>query len=1189
MSSDSSSTTDDDSRILAAYHEALVGDSDQSSSNSAESDNLHGALHVLRMMERARRVEIEDRSSKVELEGRSSDDSPINLPDDRSNRIGRFEIVRKLGEGGNGTVLLVLDPKLDRQVALKVPNPEALFNKDFTERFRREAQLAARLRHPNIVSVYETGSIGPVSYIASAFCNGPTLSQWLKQDGERFSPNNAARLMRALAAAVQHAHSRGILHRDIKPSNILFDSPEATSLAESNLAEAARLADFGLAKQLADDTTLTAAAAVLGTPAYMAPEQAEGRHDDVGTHSDIFSLGCVLHELLTGDAPFRRGSTLATLQAVRNEEPKSSQSLSSVPRDLAAICLKCLEKKPKDRYASASALFADLDAFLNNRPVSARPMTLLQRAIRWASRNKPLAGLIATVAVMSIALLVGSILVAVKLSRSNNSVRESERQAQETLLDSLLVQAKSTRKSGETGQRVDTLQSVARAVSLAKQLDVFDKYKVPLRSEAMMANSLWDVRPVRQWPSLDGDATSDSGRTELDQFRFVNQDFTEYATISPDSKDFVVRRMDDDSSVATYSCAGDPSISRIMGSVQWSPNSKFVIARAARKNLTQRLLVWDCESCELVAQFRLSKIAPGSTATSRKQFDFSEDGRLLALCGLSRVVVIDAATWSTLQKHETDSTPRCVEFHPDSKHLAISWRSKIVVVNTESLETVHSLPIGRFSHQMIWSKSGDKLVAAMTNKLIGVWDLKEGTSFILNGHGHVVTTAQFLPNEKLLMSGSWDGTTRIWDLEQQEEILLIEDGILDRLSSDGRTFSTNRGVFEVLRPTRKFVQTNIIESQANYPASPHWYSLHPSLPLLAASSHEYLTLFDLRTDEVLFSAKVPGRCEFNRAGNALWFGITNLTKTGENLCRVPLCIEETAERINVYLESEVRVPLVDTPETLDPATYEGSERLRSGGTDSGRCSIVGVQDQPEHRLFRLNSADETIRMSGNLGSAWRNRRISADGTTFIGESFHRRPSKILDFATGETLAVVPGAEYFKFSPDSQLLVAVSSDASLFYQRGEDRWELAGQVPGSGNVSGLIGGAFSADGKMAAFGGSAPGTIAFVDVASLEVMATLSIGDRLLPRSVWFSPDGRKMIVAPRSPERVEVWDLATLRKSIGRLGLDWEQANNVKSGSDTWAERKPITLHFDEGSLMQNAKAAKEEAANVATASEREA
>jgi hypothetical protein len=289
-------------------------------------------------------------------------------------RIGRFELRAVLGQGTFGRVYRAYDSQLERLVALKVPK----FGSDephLVERFLEEARAAARLRHPNIVAVFESGQAGDDYYIASELVEGKPLSAHLLKGGLNFQ--QAARWVRDLATGLAFAHEAKVVHRDIKPANILIDRQGRPQLT-----------DFGLAKRVGEDATRTADGTVLGTPAYMAPEQARGDLAAVGPHSDQYSLGVVLYELLTGRRPFDGSPHVILAQVVVDEPPPPSRFRAGIPRDLEAICLKAMAKEPARRYGSAADLAADLERFLAGEPVRARLPGLLERTRRWLWRYR---------------------------------------------------------------------------------------------------------------------------------------------------------------------------------------------------------------------------------------------------------------------------------------------------------------------------------------------------------------------------------------------------------------------------------------------------------------------------------------------------------------------------------------------------------------------------------------------------------------------------------------------------------------------------------------------------------------------------------------------------------------------------------------------------------------------------------
>ena len=338
-----------------------------------------------------------DQKTRDRVEALSDLLEPPREPDELG-RFGPYGILRVLGSGGMGVVFAARQAQPRRVVAVKMilAGPRG-----WLARFQSETDLIGRLSHPNIVPVYEVGELGGRAYYTMEYLDGGSLDQKLAK--APLAPQAAAELAQVLARAVHFAHGCGVVHRDLKPANVLL-AADGTP----------KVADFGLAKLLDDGTGDNAAnrtetGAILGTPAYMAPEQAEGRKD-VGSRCDVYALGAVLYECLTGRPPFRAATILETLEQVRSREPAPPGNLQpGLPRDLQTICLKCLHKEPARRYASAAALADDLGRFLRREPIHARPVSLRERLMKWVRRRPALAALL-TVSILFVAALVGGVL-----------------------------------------------------------------------------------------------------------------------------------------------------------------------------------------------------------------------------------------------------------------------------------------------------------------------------------------------------------------------------------------------------------------------------------------------------------------------------------------------------------------------------------------------------------------------------------------------------------------------------------------------------------------------------------------------------------------------------------------------------------------------------------------------------------
>ncbi len=350
------------------------------------------------------------------LDLRSADPAHPEAPSPtRVRYFGDYAIRRELGRGGMGVVYEARQVSLNRLVALKMVKAGLLAGGEELRRFQNEAEAVARLDHPGVVPIYEVGEHDGQNYFSMKLVPGDSLARLIGR--YKNDPRAAARLVADAAEAVAHAHARGILHRDLKPANILVDDeghPHVT--------------DFGLAKQLEDDIEFTQSGAILGTPAYMSPEQAGGRRGAVTTASDVYGLGAVLYALLTGRAPFGGDSVAETLEAVRDQPPEPPGRRNAVPRDLETICLKCLEKDSRRRYLTAQALADDLRAWLDSRPIAARRVGAAERAWLWCRRRPAVAILSSAVA---LAVIGGTATVVAVQARANAELRAANRRVEQ--------------------------------------------------------------------------------------------------------------------------------------------------------------------------------------------------------------------------------------------------------------------------------------------------------------------------------------------------------------------------------------------------------------------------------------------------------------------------------------------------------------------------------------------------------------------------------------------------------------------------------------------------------------------------------------------------------------------------------------------------------------------------------------
>jgi WD40 repeat protein/serine/threonine protein kinase len=753
---------------LAAQKESRLRSTDQEASSDIDAENADSEVAarisrsqgILRLLDRVwRRGATSDSNTPAPEDQTDGERVTAAL----SGQIGRFDLVRELGRGGFGIVFLAVDPVLGRTVALKVPRPEVLVTPELRDRFLREAQAAAVLSHPNLVQVYEAGEIGPICYIVSAYCPGKTLHEWLAEKKGPAAPRTAASIIALIAGAVQHAHDRGILHRDLKPANILLESlppgePAGQENSMSELSYVPKLTDFGLAKLLEQETTdnATPMSAIIGTPAYMSPEQADGGSSQIGPAADVYSLGAVLYELLTGAPPFRGSNDRSVIAQLLTEEVRPPRRLCrAVPPDLEAICLKCLEKRPEKRYKSAAALATDLQCFLAGIPTQARPLGPGGRLVKW-SRRKP-----ATATLLGICL--ASLLVsplAYDWHRRNLQSAVDRAEQERTAVEQLRVAA--AQRESEFRRRY-YVAGLKLAYAAYKSADVqqavqFLEQQRSLEGQEELRGFVWHYL----WHLCHGNPITLS-KEDGPPPQFV--------AFSLDGRIFGVAGQD--GVISLWDMPGHKLRARLRGhsgrvnAIAFSPDGETLASCGADR--TVRL--WSLSSGNQLSV--LSADAPETLALV-----FSHDGRSLATAGKeANIELWDTTAWKKRGELEGRAgAAGLLSWSADGRLLASGAGHSVKVWELEKparprYELTHDAPVTCVA----FSNDSRTLVSSSLSPIVKLWDVAAGKLlFDLAGHTSEINFVQFSSDDRQLATAGRSGVMRIWDVKARTQTRYVQ-------------------------------------------------------------------------------------------------------------------------------------------------------------------------------------------------------------------------------------------------------------------------------------------------------------------------------------------------------------------------------------------------------------------------------
>ena len=917
-------------------------------------------------------------------------------------KIPGYEILQELGRGGMGVVYKARHLKLNRLVALKMILSGAHAGSSDILRFLTEAEAVASFQHPNVVQVFEVSQHNKLPFMALEFVDGGTLAGKLI-DGP-MSARKAAQLVETMARGMNAAHQAGIVHRDLKPDNVLLTKDGVP-----------KITDFGLAKRVQGGSGLTQTGAIMGTPSYMAPEQAGGEGKRVGPAADLYALGAILYCCLTGRPPFQAENPLDTVLKVVSDDPKPPKQINpKVPRDLETICLKCLDKSPQKRYPHAEALAEDLRRWQQGKPITARPVGRVERTVKWVRRNQGITALIMLVFLVMVFGFSG-VIWSLGVALKNEQQMKVERQrAYDALLEAdeqKFLAIEKTRKATEA------LKIAAREKLRAeKQLDraEWQIYLGNLR-EAQLALDVGDFGTAKdrledcRWDFRGWE--HDHLFTRLHHGIVTMRGHTgvlRCVAFSPDGRRIASGCGGDRRIIVWDALTGQPvhhlSYKGNVASISFSPNGKQLVSATGNE-----ILVWDVNTGEKRV---INSHKKGVTCVN-----FSPDGqRILSGSSDGTMRIWEVRTGKQLSKIKTGSNASStVRYSPDGKYIVSAHPLQIwdpetgrKVVRLLTKETLGGI------QDIKYSPDGLRIVAAGGSGILQTWDAKTGQplqSFI--GHTGVVRSACFSPDGRQLVSASVDQTVKLWDVETGEEVRMFRGhsstvACVD-ISPDGRRIVSG-GHDQTVKIWDSRSTTEPVPCPENKGrVAWHCYSSDGKLLVTPSAPYRNLVLWDTSTGRKLKTFQGndlndPVEFAFSPDGKRL----VSRHRGGGIIIRD----SDTGEIFHsIKEETDKTTSLAYHPHRPEFVTGCQSGLVHVRNAETGKI----IESIPGHRNWVMSlaySPDGKLLASG-----------SADSTINLRNAHSRKLLHTIRFSG-------KGIQCIAFSPDGNQLVAGSRDGSI---------------------------------------------------------------------------------------------------------------------------------------------------------------
>ncbi len=992
---------------------------------------------------------------------------------------GRFSIKRELGRGGFGVVYLAEDPLLKRKVALKLPRIGVVSGTESWRRFLREAQAASRLDHPNVIPLLEAGTIGPVSYIVSAYVGGPSLEQWLRHQQCAASPRWGAQVVAALAHAMEHAHQRGILHRDLKPANVLLYAPECEADSSNRRAWEdgnialwiPRICDFGMAKLREVEGDETRSRVACGSPSYMAPEQAEARQTEIGAETDVYGLGTILYQILTGRPPFSGKNDLETLRQVVDQEPAALHTLRpGVPRDLETICLKCLAKKPGQRYSSAAALADDLERFLDGRTIMARPVAAWERGWRWARRHPASASLAMTAVVAVAAGLGGLFWHNTRLGKVNERLRltviEAEANARE---------ARNQKSRAEKHEQLIKRQLAGHQVFGAQQA-------VTARDFERAVRLIDAAGPELGTPGNRGFAwlylrQSINNRVEI---LMGHRDQVNWIAAAPDGRS--IASGDDVGEIRLWDLRSGASRSLVseksdnIHHLRYSPDGRNF--GAVTSDLGE-ILLWDAESGRLRGGLAGSQFKAISTLL------FSNDGGWLAAVGREPAMEGRPFECWDVRNATGNILPSAPKDASTSAALLTDGRLQSLVDLMD--HSTHVRPGALAALKQSWAERAPRGIARTRDQSLGLIASGDGTFDVyhLASRWRIATGRIHARGTAVVMFDPWFAKNRVTPSQLAQVEIMVE-----QLTPD---LSGERQRSEVI------VRPWFTERAAAF---------SPDGRLLAFAAKDpenALKVIDLTTGQVCSTFDLGPLND-----------LTAMTFTADG---ASLALGGMDGKVRLWHLQPVRNPVIlrgHAPKEAWSVAFSPDGKTLASAGDDNRIRLWDIETGQEKAVLRGHYALVT------------SVAFAPDGRTLASASFDTKAHVALwDVATGTLRRVLKGhtgcARSVSFSPDGRTFASSSDDGSvILWDVGSFR--LKATVPARSH--GVNSAVFSPDGRM----------LASTNRYQIIVTDLVEGGSRSIETgmsntlSLVYSPDGSH-VTSGHTDGLIKTWEIATGRQT----------------------------------------------------------